>query len=36
MPDDMRAPGAARDLGSEYINTDEDEEEENPTIPIHK
>ena len=35
MPDDMRAPGAARDLGSEYINTDEDEEDP-PTIPIHK
>jgi hypothetical protein len=35
MPDDMRAPGAARDLGSEYINTDEDEEDP-ATIPIHK
>lgn len=35
MPDDMRAPAAARDLGSEYINTDEDEENP-PTVPIHK
>lgn len=26
MPEDMRAPAAARDVGSEYINTDEDEE----------
>lgn len=26
MPEDMRAPAAARDIGSEYINTDEDEE----------
>ena len=26
LPDDMRAPAAARDMGSEYINTDEDED----------
>jgi hypothetical protein len=26
MPDDMRATGAAKDLGSEYINTDEDDD----------
>ena len=35
MPEDMRAPGAAKDLGSEYINTEEDEENP-PTVPIHK
>jgi hypothetical protein len=26
LPEDMRAPGAARDGGSEYINTDEDDD----------
>jgi len=30
MPEDMRAPAAARDIGSEYINTDEDEENPQP------
>ena len=36
QPEDMRAPGAARDAAdSEYINTDEDEDPEK-VIPIHK
>jgi hypothetical protein len=26
LPEDMRAPAAAKDMGSEYINTDEDED----------
>jgi hypothetical protein len=34
MPEDMRAPAAARDAGSEYINTDE--EEDNNGIVMQK
>jgi hypothetical protein len=34
MADDMHAPGAARDPGSEYINTDEDEEAQ--TLQVHQ
>jgi hypothetical protein len=26
LPEDMRAPAANKDMGSEYINTDEDED----------
>jgi hypothetical protein len=35
MADDMHAPGAARDPGSEYINTDEDDENAQ-TLQVHQ
>jgi hypothetical protein len=34
LPEDMRAPAAARDVGSEYINTDEDED--NQVLVVQK